>query len=262
MTPYVAVDRDGLVILLPTAIDAELFLASGRRSDLVVVERACSVLRSAGRLAGGETIVDVGAHIGTTTISALQHHGFAQAIAIEPDPRHLPLLRANVALNGVHDRVLVIAAGLSDRRRRQSFRQGTRKEGAYRWMKGRLVEEPSPGAIAVDTVTLDSLAEEGVADPSATGMLWFDCGSCEEYALDSASAFLGRRVPIVSTLRRRQTAEPTPLLAHVRANYEHVVDLRSPSLADPVSSWTPTLRPIDDLGALPERKKITDVLVF
>ena len=263
MTPYVAVEYRDDVFVLPTAIDGKLFVSAGRRSDLVVLERVCAILRDAGRLAGKETIVDVGAHIGTTTIPALTHHGFVRAVAIEPDPVHLPLLRANVALNGLEERVTVIAAGVSDaHRERQPFVQGSRKEGSYRWMKGRLAEEPSSGAVSVETVALDGLAEAGIVDPATTGLLWFDCGRCEEQALRSASLFLEHRVPLVFTLRQRQFTDAGHLLARLRETYGHAVDLRSPSLAEPVSEWVPTLRPIDDLATLPEGKKITDVLVF
>ena len=263
MTPYVAVEYRDDVFVLPTAIDGKVFVNAGRRSDLVVLERACAILRDARRLAGKETIVDVGAHIGTTTIPALTHHGFVRALAIEPDPAHLPLLRANIALNGLEEKVTVIAAGVSDTdREQQPFVQGSRKEGAYRWMKGRLAEEPSPDAVSVETVALDGLAEAGIVDPTTTGLLWFDCGRCEEQALRSASLFLEHRVPLVFTLRQRQFTEPGPLLDRLRETYEHAVDLRSPSLADPVSEWAPTFRPIDDLATLPEGKKITDVLVF
>ena len=263
MTPYVAMERGDDVFLLPTLIDPRLFV-NASRSDFTVLERAAAVLRDAGRLTGQETLIDIGAHIGTTTISALTGGSFLRAVSIEPDPDHLPLLRANVALNQLDERVTVIAAGVSDTQQQQHrFAQGSRKEDSYRWMKGRLVDETSAASVTVATVTLDGLAEEGVIDPATTGLLWFDCGRCEEQALQSAAVFLEHRVPLVFTLRQRQFTEPgNPLLARLRETYEHAVDLRSPSLADPVSEWAPTLRPIDDLATLPEGKKITDVLVF
>ncbi len=247
---------------MPTEVDAKLF-ANGGRSDFVVLERACAILSDAGRLDGKESIVDVGAHVGTTSIAALVNHGFVRAVAIEPDPAHLPLLRANIALNGLHERVAVIEAAMSDdRRREQPFLQGSRKEASYRWMKGRLVEERAPGAVAVDTVSLDGLAADAVVDPATTGLLWFDCSGCEQQALRASSAFLEHRVPLVLTLRRGQFTESTPLLERLQSIYEHVIDLRSPNLADPITAWAPTLRPVHDLVLLPEGKKLTDVLVF
>jgi FkbM family methyltransferase len=170
MTPYVALQHLEEVFLLPTRIGSKVFATEGR-SEFVVLERACVILRGEGRFSGRDTIVDVGAHIGTTTIPALSRQGFVRAVAIEPDPAHLPLLRANVALNQLEERVTVVAATLSDASRlQQPFSQGSRKG---------------------------------------------------------------------------------------------VVDLRSPRLAEPISTWTPTVRPVDDLvRLLPEGKKLTDVLVF
>jgi FkbM family methyltransferase len=261
MTPYVALEHAGEVFVLPTSIDPKLFVRAGR-SDFVVLERACTLLGNGGRLAGGETFVDVGAHIGTTTVSALARHGFGRAVSIEPDPDHLPLLRANVSLNDLDDRVTVIAAGISDTSREQSFVQGSRKEESYRWMKGRLVDSTSPEAVTVETVTLDGLVQAGIVDPSTAGLVWFDCGRCEEAALRAGASFLDRRVPLVFTLRRRQFTDPSPVRSRLEEMYEHVVDLRSPNLADPITSWEPVFRPVRDLGAIPSDRKMTDVLLL
>lgn len=129
-------------------------------------------------------------------------------------------------------------------------------------MKGRLSDEPSSNAVPVETITLEALAEAGIADAATAGMLWFDCAGCEKHALRSASVFLERRVPLVFPLRPKEFRKPTPLFAQLRATYEHVIDLRSPRLADPVSAWTPTFRRVEDLATLPEAKRLTDVLVF
>jgi FkbM family methyltransferase len=221
-------------------------------------------LRDSGRLVGGETFVDVGAHVGTTAIPAVAHQGFRRAVAIEPDPYHLPLLRANVSLNRLDERVTVIAAAVSETsRQRQSFAQGSRKADVYFWMKGRLTDErSSKPVVSVETITLDGLAEAGIVDPATAGMLWFDCAGCQEHALRAASVFLKLRIPLVFPLRPKQFRQPTPLLAQLRATYEHVIDLRSPRLVGPISAWTPTFRPVEDLAVLPEAKRLTDVLVF
>jgi FkbM family methyltransferase len=263
VTPYVALQHSNDIFLLPTEIDSKVF-AVAARPEFVVLERACVLLRAEGRLAEQHGIVDVGAHIGTTTISALSEGGFAWAVAIEPDPVHLPVLRANLALNNLDERVTIIGAGMASRRwLGQPFLPGSRKEGSYRWMKGRLAEEPSVDTISVETVTLDGLVEAGLADPATTGLLWFDCAGCERRALESASVFFDQRVPIVFPLRREHFSEPNPLLERLTSTYEQVVDLRSPRLSDPLSTWAPTIRPARDLpGLLPERKKLTDVLLF
>jgi FkbM family methyltransferase len=263
MTPYVAAQHRGIVYLVPTVVGPKFFLDGGR-AEFVVLERACKVLGDAGRLEGRDTIVDVGAHIGTTSIAAVRSHGFARAVAIEPDPAHLPLLRANVALNGLDDRIAVVPAAMSRTQgSEQPFVQGIRKDDTRRWMKGRLVAEDNPGAIPVDTVSLDALVERGVIEPASTGLLWFDCAGCEHHALDAAVHLLEQRMPLVFPVRRSQFTPSSPLLERLRRTYARAIDLRHPSLADPVSDWSPVFRGLDELSALPaEGKKLTDVLVF
>jgi FkbM family methyltransferase len=58
--------------------------------------------------------VDVGANIGTASLAALASKRFSAAVAIEPDPRALQLLRANAGLNGYIDRMEIVAAAASD----------------------------------------------------------------------------------------------------------------------------------------------------
>ena len=261
MTPYLALQRGEEAFLIPTSIDAKVF-TTGRRPEFPVLERACAVLRAGGRLAGGETFLDVGAHIGTATIPALLQQGFARAVAVEPDPTHLPLLRANIAINGLEDRVAVIAAAVSDSARQQHFSQIGRKSPG-RWMKGRLTDEASPITVVVDTVTLDGLVAAGVVDPDLTGLLWFDCAGAEEPALEAASTFLERRVPIVFPLREHHVTNAGGLIARLRDTYESAVELRGPRLAEPLSTWVPAVVPAEDLASLvPGRKKLTDVLLF
>ncbi len=50
------------------------------------------------RVLPGETMVDVGAHIGRYTLLAARHG--ARVVSLEPDPDNFSVLEANVALNG------------------------------------------------------------------------------------------------------------------------------------------------------------------
>lgn len=260
MTPYVGLERSDGIFLLPTSIDPKLFVEASR-GEFVVLPRALEALLRAGRLAE-RTLVDVGAHIGTTTIPAVCAHGFEEVVAIEPDPDVLVLFRANLALNGVADQVTVIDAAVAGTEGEAAFRPGTRTEHVHRWMKGQLVSEPSAATVPVRTVTLDGLVREGVVDPAATALLWFDCAGHEEEALRTAESFLAGRVPIIFTLRRSAVARGSPLVDLLVSIYESAVDLRHPSLGGDVSSWTPTVRPVGELRNFRIRSKLTDVLVF
>jgi len=261
MTPFVALERPDGVFLLPTSIDAKLFV-EGSRGEFIVLPRALEALRRAGRLAEHRNLVDIGAHIGTTTIPAVRAHGIEEVVAIEPDPDVLVLLRANLELNGVTDRVKVVDAAVAGTEGEAAFRQGTRTPYVHRWMKGQLVSEPSAATVPVRTVTLDGLVREGVIDPAATALLWFDCAGREEEALQTAESFLARRVPIIFTLRRSAVVRGSSLVELLASEYDSAVDLRHPSLGGDVSAWAPTVRPIGELRDLRIRSKLTDVLVF
>lgn len=59
----------------------------------------------------GDTAVDVGAHIGMVSIALALDNPGARILAVEPVPENLELLRENVELNGLSDRVRVLEGG-------------------------------------------------------------------------------------------------------------------------------------------------------
>jgi FkbM family methyltransferase len=62
----------------------------------------------------GETVVDIGAHIGFYTLKAARDVGQkGTVIAIEPDPQNFLLLKKNIAINHFHNTIAINAA-LSD----------------------------------------------------------------------------------------------------------------------------------------------------
>jgi FkbM family methyltransferase len=259
MTPYVAAENRGDVYLMPTWAGGGFFVRNTRKAEFVCLERACAILRETNRLRESGVFVDVGAHIGTSLIPALTHHGFARAVAIEPDPGNVRILRANLDLNGLDGDVALIHAAVSDAPGRLWFVPGRERGG---WARGQLIGEPSPGAEPVDVVTLDSLAQAGAVDPAATGLLWIGKW-LDDAALLTASKFLQHRVPVVLVLLRDWLTESSRFLQELKKNgYEHVIDLRRPSLNEPLSDWPCQLDRIDNLPTISPRKKVTDVLVL
>src|SRR5262249_18542532 len=92
----------------PTALSCAMWTDPGaRRADEAFFRR---VLRP------GDTVVDVGANVGTLTLTAAALVGPEGRVwAIEPHPRPLRYLCANVALNGFANvRTVHAAAGESD----------------------------------------------------------------------------------------------------------------------------------------------------
>jgi FkbM family methyltransferase len=67
----------------------------------------------------GGLVLDVGAHLGYFTLLAAR--AGADVIAVEPNPRTLELLRANVRANGVEPRVTIVPAALAATPGRRRF---------------------------------------------------------------------------------------------------------------------------------------------
>jgi FkbM family methyltransferase len=259
MTPYLAAENRGDVYLVPTWVDAGFFVRNTHKAEFVCLERVCALLREADRLNNPEVFVDVGAHIGTSVIPALTQHGFARGAAIEPDPANVRLLEANLALNGLHERVTVVRAAVSSQPGRLWFVPGRERGG---WARGKLTDVPSPGAELVDVVTLDSLAQTGLVDPASTGLLWLGA-ALDDAELSSASVFLDHRVPVVFVLFHDAITESSAFLRDLEDNgYEHAIDLRRPSLDEPLSEWPRAVAPLAALPTFVPRKTLTDVLVF
>ncbi|MGH9164511.1 MAG: hypothetical protein ACRDZW_03220, partial [Acidimicrobiales bacterium] len=82
--------------------------------ERIYMRMAMDYLTSRGRApVPGSAFVDVGANIGTSTVDALLHFGFGRAVCVEPDAANLRLLRLNVTLNGLEDRVEILPLALS-----------------------------------------------------------------------------------------------------------------------------------------------------
>jgi hypothetical protein len=57
--------------------------------------------------------------------------------------------------------------------------------------------------------------------------------------------------------------EASPFLRELKERgYAYAVDLRGPSLKQPLDEWPRVLRPVDELPAITPSTKVTDMLVF
>lgn len=254
ITPFVAAEHRKALFLVPTHDKkAGLFLQNRRPRQFVRLARAVKILRDAGRLAEGGVLLDIGAHIGTTSIMALREHGFSKAVAIEPDPDNVLMLRASAVLNGVDDRIQVITAALSDSPSKRFFVPGRGRGG---WTQGRLTTN-SRTADAIETVNLDELAADGSIEPETVSLIW--CGHPVGGALLGCVPFFERRIPLVLATGRRDE-KGRAFLEQIARYYSTAIDLRE-NLDKPLSHWTPRLVPVDDLAELTFERH-TDVLVL
>ena len=118
LTPFVGIEHDGVRYVISTkeknGVGYCTFVTGAFEE-----ENLQRMLVELGRHLGittlrGKTVLEVGANLGTETVSLLKRHGVKRVVAFEPDAENVCFLRANLALNGVHDLVEIHEMALSD----------------------------------------------------------------------------------------------------------------------------------------------------
>jgi FkbM family methyltransferase len=247
------------VFFLPTRQKAgvDRFL-KGEWKEQRHLKRALETVENVGGGLPGSVFLDVGAHVGTAAIAAVRRFGFGSALAFEPEAENYRLLRANVSVNGLEDRIRTFNVAISNR-------VGTAELKLRPSMgaKHRIVDRVEPGETAetVEVTTLDTLAAESALNPKEVGLLWLDVEGHELEAMEGAGTILRRSVPIVMEFIPRALRGDGKLDAIEGAlaeHYTHVVDLRQRT------HGAFELVPLGELAAIADRyeRGFTDLLVL
>lgn len=203
-TAAIAVDSEGARYFMSTedhGVGMTLFM--GDDVERRTLRQALGVLeRAKAGVEAGSTLIDVGAHVGTTTITALSAFGFERAICFEPSPRNRELLAANLAYNGLADRATVFPVALSNQSGTVEFEVAPMNPSDGRVRVGDGTADGAFGedrwpTIEVPTATLDSLVARGEVSLDGVGLVWIDAQGHEGHVLAGATAALERRVPMV-----------------------------------------------------------------
>jgi FkbM family methyltransferase len=257
-TSHLAVEHGGAVFFLPTrqksGVDRILKPEWKEERHL---QRALQVIEHAGGLRGSE-FLDVGAHVGTTAITAVRRFGFGAALAFEPEIENYRLLRANVSVNGLEQRIRTFNVAISNR----VGAAGLKVRPSF-GSKHRLVESAGPGetTVTVELTTLDTLAATNMLNPKEAGLLWLDVEGHELETMEGAGTILRRSVPIVMEFiprALRTEGRLDGLESALAEHYTHAVDLRQGR------HGRPELIPLGRLGTFADRyeRGFTDLLVL
>jgi len=262
-TPYVGVQTEFGCYLVSTAdrTVARSLVAKRGRGEMGLLGRALEALDSVPEFAGrnGRWFVDIGANIGTTTVTALLRHRFDFALACEPAPANARLLAVNAALNGLQGLVHIETCALSDDEGAAQLLLDEGNWGGHR-IQAHAGDESyvsSPGGtITVACRTLDRLLAERHIEPSAIRLLWMDAQGHEGHILAGATKVVAAGVPIVTELYPDMLTHSggMKLLRSVARD----AALRALDLRDPTGGF-------EDLAAVVDRLpsgRFTDVLLL
>ena len=92
-------------------ISKKLFI--DKSFDYRILTKAIKFL---GKKHSKSTLVNIGAHIGSTCIPAIKENKFKNSIAFEPTKRNFRLLKANIFLNEIDDRVQAYNLAISNKK--------------------------------------------------------------------------------------------------------------------------------------------------
>ena len=165
-------------------------------------------------------------------VPLLRLFGAEAGVAVEPAPVNVELLRLNLALNRLTDRVEVLPIGLSDVDGSLELEIAEGNWGDHRLRSPEAVrdaDEAGRATISVAVRRLDTLAREGTLRPQSLTLVWLDVQGHEGQVLAGAGSLLGARVPVVSEFWPSAMERAGGLRAFtdlVTTHFTQVVDLR------------------------------------
>lgn len=181
---------------------------------------------------GRGTVLDIGANIGMIAIALLRHGWFARAVAFEPAPGNLRLLRHNVVQNGLAERITVIPAALSAAPGEMELELSEYNSGDNRIREsaaGGAWHEDRRATVRVPVRRLDdALAEAGV-DAADVRLAWVDIQGHEGRLFAGGRRTFAQGFPVVSEFWpygiARSGITPTEYAVFAATLFTHVVVL-------------------------------------
>jgi FkbM family methyltransferase len=204
-------DTSGLIVALRPGYNRFLDLLYGKRGLIRTLDGVESILiRPAYRnfrddfepalfrflrraVRSGNAVIEVGANVGIFTVAMARWVGpKGHIFAFEPSPTARAALEDHLALNGVGDRVSVVAAAVSDAVGKSLFYEfGTSGQNTLSPTHSRIPEAKS---VVVDVTTLDSFCDSNKIVPS---LVKVDIEGFELHAIRGARKTLRDHAPVL-----------------------------------------------------------------
>ena len=163
--------------------------------EFLAFERTIAIIKKFNKL---NTLVDIGANIGTTSIPALTKGIFKNAIVIEPEIKNFRILMSNIYLNNLEKRITAHNLALTDKENSllylEIFKKGN--NGKHKISKENLTDKKfdSENIQKAKGNTLDKIAPNITREDS---LIWMDAEGYEGIILKGANSTIAKRIPLV-----------------------------------------------------------------
>ena len=215
-----------VVLNADKAISRTLFIQGS--FDFDKVEKVISVMSGVNKAFKLETLIDVGANIGTVCIPAVRRGLAANAIAIEPEPLNYRVLVANIFLNDLADRIKSynLALGSQDNQTLE-LELSAGHSGDHRIHVGSETGSSTARSGKITSVKSDTFDSVVPAVDRNSCMVWMDTQGYEGIILQGAQNIIRAQVPMVVEFwpEGMKRMRSYPALREAMLNYSEYYDL-------------------------------------
>ena len=190
--------------------------------------------------------LDVGANIGSGTLTAAQHPMVTHVYAFEPNPLNYALLSANVCLNALNEKVTTVNVAVGNESGTIDFSLCKENSGDHRIVttdeKNAVCElnEDDRKTISVKIITLNDYFRRA-ADFPHISYLWVDTQGFEYFVLSGADQVIRKDTSVVVEFWPYQMARNNSLekcLSYIKAHFTHFLIMQD---VNTDSTLTPTI---------------------
>ena len=165
-------------------ISKKLFI--DKSFDYQILTKAIKLL---GKKKSKSTLVNIGAHVGSTCIPAIKKNNFKNLIAFEPTKRNFRLLKANIFINEIDDRAQVYNFAISNKK--TNLYLGTKKGNSG---GNRIVKNKQKNTEIVKSDILDNYTYNLNKNNS---LIFIDAEGHEPNIFLGAKKTIKKRIPII-----------------------------------------------------------------
>lgn len=214
----------------------------------------------------GGVFIDVGANIGSATVTAMRRFGAPAALSLEPHPANIRLLEMNLVANALRTNVTTVQAAITDHEGEVllAVAEGHSGDHRVRTAGGGVADELGESrraTIPVRATTLDGAMREHNISTDDVSLVWIDTQGHEAHVLAGAPDLLRSQLPVLIEFwpyGLREAGGLQRLIELLCAHYTHFVDLGARVLRAP--------QPTNEVGALVPRHEgpgnSTDLLLL